>query len=108
MHAVVDYLISEDCTSRLLLSYFGEKSAPKCGKCNRCIKKPTKPYFSEIKKDISNYIKNKFDTYDHIEIQEIIASLQQYSKDEILENIRWLIDHDQLVADPLGKTLIRT
>lgn len=107
LNAMVDFLLAEDCTSRFLLNYFGEKDGYRCEKCNRCVGEKEKHQLSDIKKDIESYLKTRFNNEDQVLIQDLISALNNYSKDEILEKVRWMIDHDQLNADPLGKSLLK-
>ena len=107
MHAMIDYLQSDVCTSVFLLNYFGEADGQECGKCNVCLNKNINSKTYDLKKDISSYLNDKFSKEESIDIQVIIAELDQYSRDEIMVQLRWMIDHDLVIADPLGKTLLK-
>ena len=49
IRAMEDYATNNQCRSRLLLSYFGEKSSHDCGQCDVCLEHPSD---SGIKDDV--------------------------------------------------------
>ena len=49
IRAIEDYATNNQCRSRLLLSYFGEKSSHDCGQCDVCLEHPSD---SGIKDDV--------------------------------------------------------
>ena len=107
MYSMTEYLQSSECTSVYLLNYFGEKSASNCKHCNRCKSKINFLKNPDLKIDITEYLNNKFNSIDKILIQELIGDFPEYGKEDILEIIRWLIDHDQVSTDPNGKILMK-
>ena len=108
MESMIEYVTSDKCTSKFLLEYFGEINVQNCGECSSCVRNSNTIYVSDLKKDINNYLNSLFNNQNEVMIQDVISALSQYTKDEILENIRWMIDHDQLKADSLGKSLIKS
>lgn len=107
MHAMIEFLKSDQCTNVLLLKYFGEKESNNCGKCTRCDQNNNKFQISDIKKNVLNYLNDCFMKSDEVLIKDVIGAFDTYSKDDVLESIRWMVDHDQVAIDALGKTLIK-
>lgn len=106
MDAVIHYLNATDCSSKLLLAYFGQENAPDCGICARC--KQSKTSISKhLKEDLMDYVKKSFSQNQELEIGLIISELKQHNKDEILSGIRWLLDHSLALSDPLGKKIMK-
>jgi ATP-dependent DNA helicase RecQ len=93
---------SGKCRSQILLSYFGEKDAYRCGQCDVCQKR------NEL--DISQY---EFDIIvDELkkEISEQPANLvilvdkyaARYTQEKIMKVIQWLLDHGKIFYDTPG------
>lgn len=101
--AIVDFLTTKNCKSEQLLQYFGEEDTVKCGKCSSCIesKETTqKPIHSIIRKTIQAQY-----TIDHpIAIIDLLTALKEYEEEEILNALRQLVDHNEIVMDNLGKS----
>ena len=107
LESIISYLSSEECTNVYLLNYFGETNADKCGKCNKCIESNNKALSTGLQKSIELYLNDKLSTKESIDVIEVIAQFPTNSKEEILEAIRWLVDHDAVLIDTLGKVLSR-
>lgn len=43
MEAMLDYARSDRCRSQLLLAYFGQPDAPRCGHCDSCLRQAERP-----------------------------------------------------------------
>jgi hypothetical protein len=46
------------------------------------------------------------DDNEKVMISDLIASLKEYERTTILENLRWLVDHDEIEMGPLGKSFV--
>jgi ATP-dependent DNA helicase RecQ len=97
LNKMIEYADSDDhCRSVFLLNYFGEES-DRCGVCDVCRER------NEL--DLSSY---EFDLI-HEEIKSILqeknpdaeelAKLIDYPAEKVIKVIRWLLDHNNIVAD---------
>jgi len=75
------------CKMKLILSYFGEKNAKNCGICSVCEKNKQSIFGKNIGLDIINILSKKSATIDELSIQ-----LTYHSKENILENLIYLLD----------------
>jgi len=105
LDSIINYLDSEECTNIFLLNYFGEVDGKKCGKCDKCNSANIKSLPSDLLSDIESYLNKRFIKEDSIEIIQVIGEFSTHSKEEIVRAIRWLVDHDVVLVDPLGKQL---
>lgn len=85
------YLIKNECRSRLLLSYFGEKNTVDCGRCDFCQKKKKDPMTSLLK-ELGSTSKT---------IDELAQNIG-ISKTEIAEQLRALEDTGEVIHDSEG------
>jgi len=102
----IDFLKSEVCTSKMLLNYFNQSEAGDCNKCKRCLSK-SKTQSTNAKDVIRAYVNNQFTNTDQILITDLIAFFSQYERENVLDVIRWLSDHNDVHVDALGKKLTR-
>ncbi|MBA3647655.1 MAG: RecQ family ATP-dependent DNA helicase [Chitinophagales bacterium] len=83
------------CRSQMLLSYFGEKGAPRCGICDVCLKRNqfglTDFEFEEITLQIKKMLSLKPCT-----IQELVNNNIKVKEQKTLKTIQWLLDNEQL------------
>jgi len=87
---------SLECRSKLLLEYFGEQKARRCGICDVCVAK-NKVNLNEIEFDaiqilISNYLKNR-----KMYLYELVSSIDDFDEDDVIHVIRWLIDNGKII-----------
>ncbi len=87
---------SLECRSKLLLEYFGEQKARRCGICDVCVAK-NKVNLNEIEFDaiqilISNYLKNR-----KMHLYELVSSIDDFDEDDVIHVIRWLIDNGKII-----------
>ncbi|MDU1889381.1 MAG: ATP-dependent DNA helicase RecQ [Dysgonomonas sp.] len=96
---------TEICRSKVLLSYFGEKDAADCGKCDVCLTKNksglTNKQFNKISKSIEGLLKEK----GVLAIESIPDYLSDYQQEDVLNTIRFLIDSNRLKLN-LGQVSI--
>ena len=106
--SVLDYAQNDlHCRSQILLSYFGEKSAAPCGKCDVCLKNKENNFTPEVFERVSAEIK------DYVQAEELSSNalLKKFpSTDEakVLRVVRFLLDNGTLVEnDQLKLSLVR-
>jgi len=96
INEVIRYSTDDNhCRSQILLEYFGEKNAPRCGQCDFCMRNE--------ENNLSTY---EFD-YAVEEIREVLegknltvgnlADFLTLSETKAIKVIRWLLDNDKLV-----------
>ncbi|MFW5645480.1 MAG: RecQ family ATP-dependent DNA helicase, partial [Bacteroidota bacterium] len=102
LYAMLDYAESTTrCRSAILLDYFGERNAARCGKCDVCRQRNelelSKYEFDLILEDIKNHLSKK-----PLLIPEL-ASQVNYSDEKFMKVFRWLLDHGKIVRDDLQR-----
>lgn len=78
---------SQYCKMKLILSYFGEKNAKNCGQCSVCEKNKQSIFGKNISNQILNLLTKRPAT-----IEELSIQLSYHSKENILENLIFLLD----------------
>lgn len=78
---------SSHCKMRLILTYFGEKKSKNCGKCSVCKKNRQSIFGKNISGEIIQVLDKKPST-----IEEISIQLNYHPKENILENLIYLLD----------------
>ena len=96
MDAMMEYIQSSSkCRNLILMHYFGEDDAKRCGKCDVC-KNRNKLSMSEMEFDkILESIKPLL-RKEAISLAEICMRFPDFSEDHILNVIRWLLDSDKI------------
>jgi ATP-dependent DNA helicase RecQ len=92
LNSMISYAESEErCRSAILLDYFGEE-ANDCGKCDICQEKNGKEMandeFELIRAKIESVLQEK-----NIDAAELVSILE-YPEKNIVQVIRWLLDHN--------------
>jgi len=75
------------CKMKLILSYFGEKNTKNCGQCTVCEKNKQSIFGKNVSLEIIKVLNKKPAT-----IEEISVQLQFQTKENILENLIFLLD----------------
>ncbi|MBD8084004.1 RecQ family ATP-dependent DNA helicase [Chryseobacterium caseinilyticum] len=75
------------CKMKLILSYFGEKNTKNCGQCTVCEKNRQSIFGKNVSSEILKVLSKKSAT-----IEEISVQLQFQTKENILENLIFLLD----------------
>lgn len=75
------------CKMKLILAYFGEKNSKNCGHCSVCEKNKQYIFGKNISQQIINLLAKKPST-----IEELSIQLSYHSKENILENLIFLLD----------------
>jgi len=78
---------NEYCKMKLILAYFGEKNSKNCGQCSVCEKNKQSMFGKNISQQIVNLLAKKPAT-----IEELSIQLSYHSKENILENLIFLLD----------------
>ncbi|MDR6463199.1 ATP-dependent DNA helicase RecQ [Chryseobacterium sediminis] len=78
---------NEYCKMKLILAYFGEKNSKNCGQCSVCEKNKQSMFGKNISQQIINLLAKKPAT-----IEELSIQLSYHSKENILENLIFLLD----------------
>lgn len=94
--AVLHYINeTKTCKSKLLLNYFGEQINENCGICSFCIaNQNTKKHIELAKKQIVDLLQNE--SLNSRQIEHKI----QFSKDVILNALKYLLDNDTIYIQP--------
>jgi ATP-dependent DNA helicase RecQ len=98
LNHVIHYTTSNTiCRSLILLNYFSEKNAVRCGNCDVCRRQEelelTDNEFSKIRDSLRKHLKEK-----NADIRELIDSIPS-SEEKTLKVFRWLLDHGNIVQD---------
>jgi ATP-dependent DNA helicase RecQ len=104
LEAVIHFLTSDWCKSELLLQYFGETETEPCGKCSSCLF--DKSEAKNLRKVIKQTSIDLMDDNEKIMISDLISALSDQPRSIIIENLRWLADHDEIQIGPMGKSFI--
>lgn len=97
LDAVKDYVGSRTrCRSQILLEYFGEKDAPRCGKCDVC-RQRNKLQLSEYEFDlVLQRIKPKLQEK-KMTLEEVVQVADLSNENKVLKVLQWLMDHQKVV-----------
>jgi ATP-dependent DNA helicase RecQ len=98
MEAVFTYAEHKRCRSQMLLSYFNEPNAIKCGVCDVCLEERREKNADEIFDDITNEIVQMLSTANHT-IDTLITGLKLGTEKEKIATIRLLLDAGKIKTD---------
>lgn len=96
LQSVLNYIKDNSkCKSQMLLNYFGESKADKCGICSYCISK------NKLKTDTTTLSEKIIDL---LKIQELnsrdIQKLTKYPKDDVIFALQNLMENDTIIVKP--------
>jgi ATP-dependent DNA helicase RecQ len=91
MEAVFAYATHKKCRSQMLLSYFDELNAGKCGVCDICLDEKRQKNSSEIFDDITNEIVQLLNTTS-LDLPTLVTSTNIGTEKEKIDTIRVLLD----------------
>lgn len=77
----------DHCKMKLILSYFGERKVRNCGQCSVCDQQKESVFGRNVSKEIIEVLKQSAANVD-----EIAIKLNYFSKENILENLIYLLD----------------
>jgi ATP-dependent DNA helicase RecQ len=98
MEAMLHYVQNfSKCRSTILLDYFGEKDAKRCGKCDVCIGR-NKVSLSQLEFDavidqIKPILKEKNCT-----LPELVAQVRNVDEERVIKVVRWLMDINKITS----------
>ena len=98
MEAVFAYAEHKRCRSQMLLAYFDEPHAAKCGVCDVCLAEKRQKNAAEIFENITNEIVQLL-SVDNYTIGELITTLKLGTEKEKIETIRMLLDAGKIKTD---------
>ena len=83
------------CRSQVLAAYFGESTAPRCGQCDVCTASGKLHMDAMLFDQILESLEEKLSAY-ALDENSLIEQLPDYSKEDVLSIIRWLLDQKML------------
>lgn len=98
MEAVFAYAEHKKCRSQMLLSYFDEDNAPKCGVCDVCLEEKRQKNQTEITDDITAEIVQLLSAED-LGTDELVTRVKAGSEKERIQTIRLLLDAGKIKSD---------
>jgi len=98
MEAVFAYAEHKRCRSQMLLAYFDEPNAIKCGVCDVCLEEKRKRNASEIGENITNEIVQLLSAANYT-IGVLVTTLKFGTEKEKIETIRTLLDAGKIKTD---------
>jgi ATP-dependent DNA helicase RecQ len=97
--SVSNYVQSDDtCRSQLLLRYFGESAAPRCGRCDVCLER-NKMKLNELEFDQINRSVRELLGQRPMTLPELYFESRLFPEDHIIQVLRWLIDKGAVTRD---------
>jgi ATP-dependent DNA helicase RecQ len=99
MESMIDYMTTEDrCRSQMLLKYFGEEGAPRCGRCDVCLERNKMDLneleFNQIRDRIKELLQAR-----SLTLAELVYEAGSYGEKHLLLVIRWLEDKGAVTRD---------
>jgi ATP-dependent DNA helicase RecQ len=98
MEAVFAYAEHKRCRSQMLLAYFDEPHAAKCGVCDVCLEERRQKNAEEIFDDITTEIVQLLSTSAHT-IDSLITAIRLGNEKEKIQTIRLLLDAGKIKTD---------
>jgi len=91
MEAVFAYCTHKKCRSQLLLAYFDETNADKCGICDVCLEEKRKQNATDVFDDITNEIAQLLGA-EPLDINDLMGAIKAGIEKERLDTVRVLLD----------------
>ncbi|TWR29059.1 RecQ family ATP-dependent DNA helicase [Mucilaginibacter pallidiroseus] len=98
MEAVFAYAEHHKCRSQMLLAYFDEDNAPKCGVCDVCLEERRKQNAAEIFDNITNEIVKHL-SEDACTLDDLVTRIKLGNEKEKIATIRMLLDAGKIKTD---------
>jgi len=85
------------CRNQFLLSYFGQRDTPACGRCDVCLSKsapdPRSEEFQSIARSIAEHL-----SVEGMSLEELISRLEA-DPEEVAQVAEWLVDQGKVVRE---------
>ncbi|MEI8048904.1 MAG: ATP-dependent DNA helicase RecQ [Bacteroidota bacterium] len=99
LESTIRYATSEtECRSRMLVSYFGEKTPVNCEVCDVCLERRRRALnqaqLKEIEEMICSFLTDGVHT-----ITALVSKLARYKENDVLAVLRWLIEEGQVQSE---------
>jgi ATP-dependent DNA helicase RecQ len=91
MEAVFNYTEASQCRSQLLLAYFDEHNAPKCGICDICLQEKRQNNKQEIAEKLTTEIIQQL-TSSPLTLEQLISAISGNHPNDKLDAVRVLLD----------------
>jgi ATP-dependent DNA helicase RecQ len=98
MEAVFAYAEHSRCRSQMLLGYFGQQDAGKCGICDICLEEKRKSELPDTSEKLTDEIAHLLSA-DSLTIDNLISSLHSGTEKDRIETIRLLLDAGKIKTD---------
>lgn len=98
LEAVFAYAEHKKCRSQMLLAYFDETNADKCGICDICLEEKRQKSLSETIEDITGEIVQLLSTGD-LDTAALVTRVQIGTEKDRIETIRLLLDAGKIKTD---------
>lgn len=98
MEAVFAYAEHRKCRSRMLLAYFDEDNAPKCGICDVCLDEKRQRSLAETMDDITAEIVQLLSSGD-MDTDHLVTRVRTGTEKDRIETIRLLLDAGKIRTD---------
>lgn len=105
MKSMVQFLESDECRSVLLLRYFGETESKACGQCSVCLEKIKQQSLSELDKAVFQKIKQQLYQNSEISVSYVIDHFSTIKREDILQILRVLADHNLIRISSDGQDI---
>jgi ATP-dependent DNA helicase RecQ len=98
LEAVFAYAEHKKCRSQMLLAYFDEDNADKCGICDVCLEEKRQTNLTETADNITDEIAHLL-SVDTLSMDELMGSLKSGTEKDRIETIRLLLDAGKIKTD---------
>lgn len=105
VNAIKSYVTSiNQCRSKMLLEYFGEKNAENCGQCDICLERRKNDLSHEEFEKITHIIKPLL--INNVTLKQLINNLKtDITEKKIIKAVQWLMDHNKIIFHAESETL---
>jgi ATP-dependent DNA helicase RecQ len=97
---------SQQCRSQMLLSYFGEKNAVRCGICDVCLKRNrlglSDLEFEQISEQVKQFLQEKPQT-----VSDVVNKTEKVKEQKTLKTIQFLLDNRELEMNENNQLTLR-
>lgn len=95
LEAMISYVESEECRSKVLLNYFGENKSSACGHCNVCLSgdepRLNDESFRAICRKVFAVVRSE-----RTNVKGLLEKVSGTEKELVLDAVRWLLDNNYL------------